>query len=345
MKPLAIHHRPGSFSDHWIIYCQEKDIPYKIVNCYDSDIVTQLEECEGLMWHWDLTDYRADLFARQLTLSLGKKGIKVFPDINTAWHYDDKIGQKYLLEVIKAPLIESYVFYSKQDALKWLNTTSFPKVFKLRCGAGSANVRLVKNRQKAEQLINKAFGNGFSHVNSIGRLKERFWMLKRDKNLIAFRKLLTGFARIFISKKNEKFSHKEKGYIYFQDFIPGNDYDTRLVVIGNRCFGLRRYCRKGDFRASGSGLKDYNRELISTDCVKIAFNTAKLLNTQSVAFDFINHHDKFKLIEISYAFVSNKFPGYWDSNLSWHEGEVSPQKFMIENFTKSIFSKYEIKAN
>ena len=25
-------------------------------------------------------------------------GIKVFPDSNTAWHFDDKVGQKYLLE-------------------------------------------------------------------------------------------------------------------------------------------------------------------------------------------------------------------------------------------------------
>ena len=27
---------------------------------------------------------------------------------------------------------------------------------------------------------------------------------------------------------------REKEYIYFQDFIPGNDYDTRVTIIGDR---------------------------------------------------------------------------------------------------------------
>src|SRR5665811_866213 len=114
---IAIHHTPESFSDRWISYCQEKQIAFKLVNCYDSDIVAQLDNCKGLMWHWNQNDYKAALFARQLTLSLEKKGIKIFPDVNTAWHFDDKVGQKYLLEAIEAPFIKSHVFYSKQDAL------------------------------------------------------------------------------------------------------------------------------------------------------------------------------------------------------------------------------------
>ena len=84
-----------------------------------------------------------------------------------------------------------------------------------------------------------------------------------------------------------QFFHNEKGYVYFQDFVPGNEYDTRLVVIGDRCFGVRRYCRKGDFRASGSGIKVYDPELIDKKCIQIAFEVANKLNTQSVALDFI----------------------------------------------------------
>ena len=104
---IAIHEYAGSFSDRWIKYCDEKKVPYKLVNCYDSDIVSQLEDCQALMWHWNQNDYKAALFARQLTISLEKKGIKVFPDVNTAWHHDDKVGQKYLLEAIGAPLVKS----------------------------------------------------------------------------------------------------------------------------------------------------------------------------------------------------------------------------------------------
>src|SRR4051812_29552347 len=111
---IAIHNRPGSFSDRWISYCRQNHVDYKLVNCYDSDIVAQLDDCEGLMWHWSQVDYKDLLFAKQLTISLEKKGLKVFPDVNTSWHFEDKVGQKYLLEAIGAPLVDSYVFYSRQ---------------------------------------------------------------------------------------------------------------------------------------------------------------------------------------------------------------------------------------
>jgi hypothetical protein len=335
---IAIHQRSNSFSDLWVKYCREKNISFKIVNCYGSDIIEQLNDCHGLMWHWDLNDYKSALFARQLIISIEKMGIKVFPDTNTCWHYDDKVGQKYLFEAIDAPNVESYVFYSKQDALKWTDNALFPIVFKLRNGASSSNVRLIKNKQKAKKLVNRAFGRGFDRISPIGQLKERFYILNRDKDFNAVKKVIGGFARLFIQKEVNKFSHKEKGYIYFQDFIADNDHDTRLVVIGERCFGMTRYCRKGDFRASGSGIKDYNHELVNTDCVNIAFTVSEKLNTQSIALDFIKDSDGFKIIEISYAFVSERFPGYWDRSLFWHDGEVCPQEFMVEDFVKSINS-------
>src|SRR4051812_1711773 len=125
---LALHDDERGFGGKWKKYCDENAIPYKLVNCYDSDIVQQLEDCEGLMWHWHQEDYRGILFARQLTLSLEKQGKKVFPSVNTAWHHDDKVGQKYLLEAIGAPLVKTHVFYTKKEAEAWLDNTTFPKV-------------------------------------------------------------------------------------------------------------------------------------------------------------------------------------------------------------------------
>ncbi len=337
---IAIHDDIGSFSPRWINYCRELQIPFKIVNCYDSEIVSQLDDCDGLMWHWSQGDYKAALFARQLTLSLEKKGIKVFPDVNTAWHFDDKLGQKYLFEAIGAPLVNSYVFYSKKDAMEWLDNTTFPKVFKLRGGASSVNVRLAKTKNGAKRLVNKAFGKGFLHINRVSRLEDRLRILKRDKNLTALRGVISGVARIFIPTEVERFSHNEKGYVYFQDFIPQNEYDTRLIIIGNRCIGVRRYCRKGDFRASGSGIKAYEPELFDKKAIQIAFETAEKIKSKSAAFDFVMDGQEPKIIEISYGFIMGKFyddcPGYWDSNLNWHEAIVNPQHFIIEDFLEEI---------
>jgi hypothetical protein len=339
---IAIHKSEGSFSDRWISYCVEFKIPHIIVDCYIDDILSVLKNnnCNGLMWHWDQNDYKAMLFARQLTFALEKTQIKVFPDINTALHFDDKVGQKYLLEAINAPLVTSHVFYSKEDALKWINVVEFPKVFKLRGGAGSVNVSLANSKAKAKSLARKAFGKGFSPVNKMARFKDRLWHFKLNPTVFNFRGIISGLIRFFIPLEIEKFSSREKGYIYFQDFVPKNDYDTRLVVVGERCFGIRRYCKKGDFRASGSGIVAYDQNFFDHEMIKIAFKTAKELKTQSLAFDFIWDNNQPKIIEISYCYsmgsVYDNCNGYWDEDLKWHNKKVNPQFFIIEDFLRDI---------
>ena len=104
---IAIHNRPGSFSERWIEYCQEKGIDYKVVNAYDSDIICQISDCDAFMFHHHHGNYKDVLFARQLLYSLEEAGKRVFPDWRTCWHFDDKVGQKYLLEAVGAPLIPS----------------------------------------------------------------------------------------------------------------------------------------------------------------------------------------------------------------------------------------------
>ncbi|MFC0875455.1 RimK family alpha-L-glutamate ligase [Saccharicrinis sp. FJH2] len=336
---LAIHNRLGSFSDGWIKYCQENKIPFKIVNCYDNDIIDQLEDCDGLMWHWDQNDYRAPLFARQLTIALNKKNIKVFPDINTSWHFDDKLGQKYLMEALGAPYVKSYVFYTKKEALQWIKTTSYPKVFKQRGGASGINVLKVENSFHAKKLISKAFGNGFTHFNRKTRIKDKLWLLKRDKNLKALKGLIKGIIRLFVRSELEKLSSNDKGYIFFQEFIPNNTFDTRYIVVGNRCFGTRRYCRPGDFRASGSGLYDNSPNIFDKRCIQIAFDIAKKIDAQSIAFDFLWKEDMPVICEISYIYCRDiiaNCDGYWDEELNWIKTEINAEKFIIQDFINSM---------
>src|SRR5690606_25942573 len=143
---IAIHHRPGSFSDRWIEYCKQQGIEYKIVNCYDSNIIEQLKDCDALMWHHHHGNVKDVIAADKILFALEHAGVKVFPDFKTSWHFDDKVAQKYLLEAIGAPMVPSYVFYDKKEAIEWANKTTYPKVFKLKGGAGSANVKLVRTK-------------------------------------------------------------------------------------------------------------------------------------------------------------------------------------------------------
>lgn len=337
---LAIHHTKGTFSDDWIKYCDSSKIPYKLVNCYKDNIIEELEDCDGLLWHFSHNNPKDYIFAKQLIYSLETAGKKVFPDYRTMWHFDDKVGQKYLLEVVKAPMVPSYVFYSKTDALKWADSTNFPKVFKLRKGAGSQNVRLVRNKSQAIKLINQAFGKGFSQYEALSNLKERLRKYRLGKTNI--KDVAKGVVRLGYTTDFDKTAGKEKSYIYFQEFIPNNDHDIRVIVIDGKAFAIKRMVRENDFRASGSGHILFDKNLFDIDTIKISFELNDKLGSQCLVIDYVYDENKKPLIvEISYGFTKEPYyncPGYWDKNLNWHEGPFNSQHWMVDILTKQLGS-------
>jgi len=256
--------------------------------------------------------------------------IPCLPDYNTVWHYDDKVKQYYLLKSMDFPVIDSYVYWDKIEALNWAKNAEYPVVFKLKGGAGSANVKLVKSYKQAKSLIKKSFGKGIHPY--FFDLPGKFKAFNYDR-----RTIIRYFLRPIYFKLTDKASsfsnyHRHKNYVYFQKFLPGNEYDTRVWVIGERAYAFRRYTRKNDFRASGSDIFDMNRESLDRKMIEIAFNISEELSFQSMNYDFIYDENKNPLIaEISYA--SGDFPdfsdGYWDKNLIWHSGHYFPEYFEL----------------
>lgn len=329
---IAIHKSKGTFSDRWITYCDQQGINYKIVNCFKNDIINNLSDCDALMWHFHHNNPKSRLFAKQLLYSLEQSGIASFPNFNTVWHFDDKVGQKYLLEASNAPLVPSWIFYEKKDAMKWASQTLYPKVFKLRTGAGSQNVRLVNNFKEANHLIRKAFRRGFPYYNPVKGFYER-WRLYNQKKT-DLKDIVEGLIRFIIPPPFARHGVRERGYVYFQEFIPGNDHDIRVVVIDDKAFAIKRLVRKGDFRASGSGDILYEKNFFQEEIINLSFEIARKLKTQCVAFDFIYDKETPLLVEISYGFSPEGYdscPGYWDNEINWHEGPFNPYGWMVES--------------
>ncbi len=334
---IAIHDSAKSFSSRWLNYCDLKGIDYKIVNCYDNDIIQQLADCDALMWHFSHMNSKDVLFAKQLFFALEQSGKATFPDFNTVWHFDDKVGQKYLLESINAPLVTSYVFYTKESALNWSRNTTYPKVFKLRGGAGSANVKLIKNVSEATKIIVKAFGKGFPQYDAVGGLKERWRKFLLHKT--TFVDVIKGIARIVYPSKFSKIAGNEKGYVYFQDFITNNDSDIRVIVINNKAFAIKRMVRDNDFRASGSGIIKYEKSNFEEKTIKLAFEITKKILGQCVAIDFVYDNGIAKIVEISYGFVPKVYDdceGYWDNEMQFHVCKFEPCGWMVESVVDKI---------
>ncbi len=343
MDCIAIHDRKDSFSDKWICKCREQGLKFKIVNCYSPDILSVLSECNVLLWHFHHNIKADKLVAKNVIYSAEKMGLKVFPSIKTCWSFDDKIAQKYQLESVNAPIVKTNIFFSKEDAVKWIEQQSFPKVFKLRCGAGSSNVCLAKGKKEALKLVSKAFSKNskfdflsFSKTDNF--LSDNPFVLMSEKMLNVAKNIRSYYRK---GKKEDLSSLRENevGYALFQDFIEGNKFDIRITVIGGKTFGFTRNVRPNDWRASGSGSIDYSLDKIDMECVKTAIDISKKLDTQSIAFDFIKPKDSLPLIiEISYGFNAKAIydcPGHWDKNLNWIEGHIWPQDIILEEIIKS----------
>lgn len=333
---IAIHYIegvPGGFNSGWIGACKELGCEVKLVNAYDSDIMDQLRDCDAFMWHWNPAD---NLFAKQLIASIESMGIPVFPDVHTCWHFDDKVGQKYLFEALGIPAAKAWVFYDKNAALEWAADTSWPKVFKLRGGAGAVNVKLLHSFREAKRQIGIMFGKGCPPATAFSDFKTKFRKHKRNGSLLqtAFRTLPSAIWRLI----NRKRAGNDRGYVYFQEFIPDNSFDIRVVVVGDKAFAIRRNCRPGDFRASGSGEIQYAKDLIPIECVRIAFKAAKKMKMQSAAFDFVKAGgSQWQIVEVSYGYSPRAYDdcdGFWTDDLVWHDERVLFEKWMVEMIVK-----------
>lgn len=337
---IAIQPRKNSYSSRWIEYCEEKGIDYKIVNCYCHDIIDQLADCDALLWHYYHECAKDVQVAKQLLFALEGSGMVVYPDFATNWHFDDKVGQKYLLESIGAPLVPSYVFYSRKDALEWISTTTFPKVFKLRGGAASDNVKLVNTPLQAKRLIRKAFGKGFRRYSPWGSLKERWRLYRLGRT--DFKDCVKGVLRFFVPTYYCSVVGRDKGYVYFQDFIPDNDHDVRVLYNYGKSLAFRRVVRCGDFRASGSRVFDYEQSRVPEKAIQLAFEVARKLKIQSAAFDFVMKEDEPLLVELSFA--SGPSPeqndhGYYDKELNYYPVAFNPYDFIVEGVIEEIRNK------
>ena len=308
------------------------NIEYIELNSSDKNFWSDLAKIDVFLYKWGHEHNSRQIALSILPIIENYKKIRCFPNLATSWLYDDKVRESLILKECGFPAADFFIFWEKSEALEWLNSwDEFPIVFKLKNGAGATNVNLVNSRRKCKSIILRMFGRGMIQDNI--SILERMNMLNYD-----FRKIYRHYGiRLrskFIHEDSNQFWQKHKNYIYFQRFLPGNSYDTRVTTAGLRAHAFRRFVRPNDFRASGSNLWDIDPANIDLRMIQIALDITKYFGFQSMAYDFVydkNHEPK--IIEMSYLYGGAGFPdfmnGYWDENLSRHEGRFWPQHFEL----------------
>lgn len=336
---IAIQDRAGGFGERWIDYCEKNSLEYILIDCFKTNIIEVLkkEKITHLMWHVNHSSSKDLMVYPYVMNAADRMGIKTFPNFNTRWHFDDKVAQKYLFESISVPFVPSYAFYEEEEALNFLRSADLPLVAKLKHGAGSINVKLINNLEEGETYIHKLFTEGIDATpKALGNMGQKLRVAKQIKDPI---KLLKKTLSFFVKHRRELIlSNSEKGYAYFQKFLPNNDFDIRIIVIGNIACGVRRFNKTNDFRASGSGIVDYDVSKINIEMIQIAFEATEKIGGQCLGFDFV-YNDKREpmIVEVSFGFPTktcDPCQGYWKKDLSFVKEKFNPQEFMIANFIK-----------
>lgn len=350
---IAIHRNDDIFyhstqwSYEWEKYCQENKIEYDIIDCFSNDFINQIGNYDILLWHFSQYSLQEMLFARNLLAIAESLGVRTFPNVNTSWHFDDKIAESYLLKSIEAPIPDYNVFYSKKRALEYLDKKAeFPLVAKLRCGSGSSNVVMLKNKNQAIKYVGKMFGKGIdSYPNVMFKTKSNLSTSRNLKTLISRMKRIPDFIE---SVRKAKAFPSERGYVYLQEFISNDGYDLKVVVVGNKLSFLARNVRKNDFRASGGGTLIYDKSLINSEIRRIAFDLNEKLGFQCMGYDFVvdNRNGKPKIVEISYGFSHTAqlaLGGHWDINDIWKDEPLNAPEEVLKNMVRGVQRRKDAK--
>jgi hypothetical protein len=333
---------PGdAASPRWTRLLQEAGHAVRTVNVYRADVLQQLHGCDGFMWRHAHIPHLRQIARRLLPVAEGVLGLMVYPDQPTCWHYDDKIAQSYLFHAKGIPTPKTWVWFDKQLAKDWAAEARYPLVLKLWSGASSENVRLVSSLDEAVLWIDRLFGRG---IYGLSDSSAEPWRWGRRRIRAVAKLLLKGMPPNEIADEDVWELHKN--YVLFQEFLPGNSFDTRITVIGKRAFGFRRFNRDNDFRASGSGKIDWNPETVDPRFIRLAFYIAKAIGSQSCAIDGLYRGNEVVVSEISYTYVSwavQGCPGHWElsgdpssGDLIWRVGKMWPEEAQVADFLERL---------
>lgn len=212
-----------------------KIIPFKDVDFnleYNNTYVLyQSSEDKGLLYKSFIAD---------ILLGLKLKGAEIIPDYKCFHAHHNKSFQEILRNEIDIKGLvntSSLSFGCKEEFIEYdKSNISYPVVLKSSEGCRSKSVSLNHNQK---QLLKN---------------------VKKISKSIDYKDALRFFLKRYLRKGYIPESNHRNKFI-LQEFIPNLTGDYKVLIYGDKYYVLTRNNRKDDFRASGSGLFEFQKEL------------------------------------------------------------------------------------
>jgi glutathione synthase/RimK-type ligase-like ATP-grasp enzyme len=314
-------------------------LEYSIVNMERHDWINKIKSFDLLIWKPLYMGPRSSGFFKEKIYFIEKYLHKiVIPNYETVWHFESKIAQSYLFELNGIPHPHTIASFDFNDAKQQAKKVGFPIVFKRSYGASGDNVWLVKNEKEVNIILKKQF-------------YQELWDSSKSKYSSKIKWLMYNLTKTwFWTKIKQKILNDERiGFTYFQKFIHSNKSDLRITVIGDRyAYAFWRNNRKNDFRASGSGRLDFERE-IPEEIIKYCMKVNNRMKFDSMAYDILFDENKFVITEISYGYldsVPNQSARYFylqNNQIKRKDQKIWPQQLWAEWAIKKAEKYYSRK--
>ena len=258
MRVAILRNEDPNSSHKWQLACEKLNLSYVVIDITASDWLSQVQresidffllKPPGLLSHFkNLYDERIYILTKIL------KKI-TFPSYEECFIYENKKLLSYFLESNAIPHPKTMVFYSKTEAIDYINGATYPIVAKTSIGASGSGVQIIKNVNQAKRYIGKAFsGKGIKRRFGPNRVTgtPKKWLSKAIKAPDYFFKKIKEYLAIH--------KHGEKDFAIFQEYIP-HKFEWRAVRIGESYFAHKKI-KTGD-KASGSKGIDYGEPPVS----------------------------------------------------------------------------------
>ena len=324
---------PGNWRQQFVEALERKraagyPLSYDVVDIERHDWINALEPYDVVLWKPECMGLaNAAAFKEKVYFMERHMGKVVVPNFNSVWHFESKNAQSYLfaLDGVRTP--RTTVCFRAEDAQRQLETAAMPLVFKRSHGAASKQVRLVKDAREAEPWLRGAFcGNEYKEA----RMRQGGSRLATALRLLGKRWFWSFLWRHLLDKE-------PLGNVYWQEFVPDNPADMKIIVIGDRyVYGYWRNNRPGDFRASGGGNLDFQRP-IPQEVIQYCLDLNRRWDVDSMGYDILLRHSEPIVIEMSHAYYDTypqRSSGYHerqaDGTLAFVEGHVWPEQLWVE---------------
>lgn len=207
-----------------------------------SEVHYLLEEVKDRVFLYTSSEDRGGnykSFIEDVVFALECRGARVVPGFKFLRAHNNKVFMELLRTEWGNAVgdgLNSLCFGSLEEFIQSGRTFKFPVVIKKPEGFKSRGVYLAKTEERLAKKI--------KHLTSSSNFHDR----------------IKDFLREYIHKGFQAESqHRRK--IVVQNFVPGLRNDWKVLVYGNKYYPLFRETRNNDFRASGSGLLSYKRDL------------------------------------------------------------------------------------